>query len=267
MTNMRIAVLAYHEISAHTERNKAIRSMGPSCSLSIDKFANQLSLISASNNFLFNEINVEHKMQLLNNKIIITFDDGHIGNFFFAFPALIKYNLKGVFFITTNFINQNNMMSWKQIKEMSDLGMSIQSHCVTHTPLETLSVNKVKMEFLDSKKIIEDETGKEVNAVSLPHGSIHPFTKDLAYQAGYKYVCTSRINYFNYNIGKDIYIVPRIPISDKLSVDIFRGIIGLKSKAVMWWMMSQALKYGIRKMVGINNYRRMYRLIHKIKIT
>jgi len=57
------------------------------------------------------EENFFKQMRLLSNSerknnIIITFDDGYYDNYQYAYPILKEFNLKGIFFITINFIEQ-----------------------------------------------------------------------------------------------------------------------------------------------------------------
>ncbi len=263
-----IAILAYHEVSKITERRKIKRTMGPSCSISDRKFSQHLSIISDNNieTITFNDILLRAANKaMLKHKAIITFDDGHIGNYFLAFPNIYQRNQKAVFFVTTNFIGSPKMMTWQQLKEMSSLGMSIQSHCVSHTPLETLSEEGVKEELSNSKKIIENHLGKEVTAVSLPHGSVHHYITRIAAETGYKYICTSEVGYFVNNNALDVQLVPRIPVSDLLSSVDFRSIITHKGTIIKRWALMYKVKLFIKDTIGINNYRRIYRFIHNIK--
>lgn len=261
-------VLAYHEIHEESEREKDIRTMGPSCSIHPEKFSQQLFSIKKHcyGTVIFSDLtrsNID-----LKRKIVITFDDGHIGNYLYAFPLLLKYGLKAVFFVTTNFIEKSNMLSWRQLKEMSNAGMSIQSHGLTHMPLETLSLKFLKKELAESKKIIEDNIGVKVDTISLPHGSIHNKMSEVANSAGYQFICTSKIDYYHPTFHKKIVeFIPRIPIEDSLSDDEFNNILFQKSRMVIRRKKIYKIKSMMRKIIGINNYRKLYRMVHKIKLT
>ena len=59
----------------------------------------------------------------------------------------------------------------KQIKEMSDSGLvAFGSHTVTHCELTQLSEERIRKEFSDSIKIIEEITGKPCRSLAYPAG-------------------------------------------------------------------------------------------------
>ena len=62
------------------------------------------------------------------------------------------------------------MLSWDEVKEMSANGISFGSHTKSHPVLSSLSVDDAQREIVDSKKIIEDQLQKSVNAFAFPFG-------------------------------------------------------------------------------------------------
>lgn len=268
--NRKVPVLAYHEVNPYSEREKQTRIMGPSCSIHRDLFEQQMSFLKDNNFESINSFDVavptDETPDNINNKIIITFDDGHIGNYLFAYPILREFNLSAIFFVTIDFIGKKDMMTWEQLKEMSDNCMSIQSHCVSHSPLETLTMDMLRLEIRSSKEIIEDKVGKKVTSLSLPHGSQHPGLLQEASDCGYKFVCTSEINYYNPSSAQDVKLIPRIPVPDTSSIELFSEIVLGNGNTVESWRRAQNLKSMLKKIIGINNYRKIYRFIYNVKI-
>ncbi len=265
-TKLIIPVLIYHEIFDDIASKKlCMKTMGPSCALSKAKFSEQLSVLSEFRIRACSFNSMQLNNCYINNEnarsIIITFDDGHIGNYKYAFPLLAENNMTAVFFVTTDKISKHNMMTWRQLKEMSSYGMSIQSHGVTHNPFETLSENQLRTELILSKKIIEDKIGTLVDTISLPHGSLHKDTVNIAQEVGYAHICSSFIDYF---VPQNTIIVPRIPVFESLNSKHFIDIITTNSMLVYRWKIRQKILLLIRKIVGINNYRKVYRFIHRI---
>lgn len=117
--------------------------------------------------------------------VAITFDDGRYGQYEFAFKLLKKYGMPATFFITTNWVGKNDFMAWAQIKEMSDAGMEIGSHALSHPHLSDLSDEQLKKELENSKKIIEEQTGKTADLLAYPGGDYDNRVIEATKKAGY----------------------------------------------------------------------------------
>jgi len=265
-----IPVLAYHEVALELEAQKHVRSMHPSCCMHLDDFIVQLNYLASKNYkaVLFKDIletrrNVDNQKEY--NMVVITFDDGHIGNFNFAYPHIHNRNWRAVFFVTVNYIGQVNMMDWDQLKEMSRSGMSVQSHCMTHDPLETLDKNKIHYELSKSKSIIEDRLGYEVDTVSLPHGSYNPDVVRIAKDCNYRFICTSKIGFLNQDDVASQVLIPRIGISSGYSITKFSHLIDPYSYVFKLNKLKSYLKLIVRKKIGIDFYRSIYRLVSRIE--
>lgn len=93
------------------------------------------------------------KQTIDKKSVVLTFDDGYLDNYVFAYPLLKQYGFKGTIFVTPDFvdprptkrirIDQTNsvskletlgFLSWDEMQEMEQKGvMDIQSHAMTHT--------------------------------------------------------------------------------------------------------------------------------------
>lgn len=107
--------------------------------------------------FLEDWYNLQNNTDLLNEKqVVLTFDDGYLDNWVFAYPILKKYGLKGTIFINPEFvdpsdsirpnlenvwngeINEDSLirmgfLNWKEIKLLDSSGVfDIQSHSMSH---------------------------------------------------------------------------------------------------------------------------------------
>ena len=91
------------------------------------------------------------------NSIVLTFDDGYLDNWVYAYPLLKKYGFKGTIFVNPEFVDptedyrtnledvwagkvrlqeliSHGFLSWREMREMEKGGvMDIQSHGMTHT--------------------------------------------------------------------------------------------------------------------------------------
>ena len=135
----RIPILMYHEVSDDIDRIKRTRHTNPAYLLSVDRFREQMEYIH-DNGYKTLTLNDLLNTNLNTNKksVIITFDDGWANNYTHAYPILRQLGLKATIFVITDFVGKPNYVSWDNLIEMNQEGISIQSHTVTHRPLSTL---------------------------------------------------------------------------------------------------------------------------------
>ncbi len=80
----------------------------------------------------------------IRNPIVITFDDGYLDTWTYAFPLLKKHRLKATVFVSPDFVDLKNrirqetytpgFLSWDEMREMEASGLiEIQSHTISHT--------------------------------------------------------------------------------------------------------------------------------------
>ena len=123
-------------------------------------------------------------------KVAITFDDGFEECYKIMLPILEKHNIKATFFInplsienndsnyTNNFILNNlkvnlekNIMDWKMLRELNNLGHTIGSHTNSHVSLKNLPNEVLDYEVVQSKYKIENEIGVPCKFFAFPFGN------------------------------------------------------------------------------------------------
>jgi len=125
--------------------------------------------------------------------VAFTFDDGHHTHYEEAFPALLARGLTATFFVTSSWVGTPGYVTWDQLREMADAGMSIQSHTETHPFLSELSAAEAEQELMVSKAAIEESLGHACTTIALPGGD-HPRGWKAAEYArlGFRHVATSQ---------------------------------------------------------------------------
>ena len=86
-------------------------------------------------------------------------------------------------------------LTWDQVREMMGHGIEFGSHTVTHPVLSTQTEAEVRFELEQSRKTIEDQTGKSVDLLAYPVGKPYAFNdqiiaiaKDCGYRAALAYI-------------------------------------------------------------------------------
>ena len=194
---------------------------------------------------------------LSKNQIIITFDDGHISTHTHAMPIMLEYGFPAIFFVTVKNIGTSNGVSWQQLREMSDNGMSIQSHTMTHPFLSDLPPKEIRWELQESKTILEQQLSQPIDYLSLPGGRCNFTVKNIAKEVGYQAVCTSIIGYNDANT--DPYSLRRWVIRKDMKFSTFKDIIHGRRSTLIYCETRQFLLDGLKKVLGNKVYASIHR--------
>lgn len=117
--------------------------------------------------------------------VVLTFDDGYEDNYTVAFPILKKYGWTGTFFIVTSTVGTRGHMSTAQIAEMSQAGMSFESHGQHHIDFSKLPPEAARTELTKSKEIISGWSGHPVEFFAYPAGRFNAPLERLLADLGY----------------------------------------------------------------------------------
>jgi peptidoglycan/xylan/chitin deacetylase (PgdA/CDA1 family) len=205
---LNIPIFYYHSIG----------NIGPE-TLSIDCFKRHLSLLAEAG---FTTLTVSELFALdaddCGKYVALTFDDGLLDNYQNAAPILQEYGCKATFFVIpgfdaiTRWVNPKTRqwsdeskpgysipfpsMQPHQRHELSDMGMEIGCHSMTHPKLNKIPVDALCHEMIASKKILEDQLGKAVTSFCYPKGRYNRAVLDYVEQAGYQSAFTTMPAYF-----------------------------------------------------------------------
>lgn len=125
-------------------------------------------------------------------RVLLTFDDGHISNYQYAFPALATRGMGADFFVNPANVGRPGFASWRQLREMSDAGMSIQSHGYDHVYLTSLGTDALRASLRAAREEISQQIGKPVTLLAPPGGRMPRNLCALARECGYTHVLSSR---------------------------------------------------------------------------
>ena len=179
-------ILGYHRIVKKKKFNPDVTAAS---------FEAQLQFLKANYRVISLEELVRHikeKIPLEANSVVITLDDGDESIYKNAYPILKKEKLPATVFLYSNYPGWGGI-SWNQVKEMSDNGISFGSHTKSHAILNSKNkgeseekyLGRLRAELVDSKKIIEEKTGKEVVYLAYPFGKHNEVVDAEVLKAGY----------------------------------------------------------------------------------
>lgn len=238
--NRPVPVLMYHHISPHRGdtvtvtpyvfdeqmahlRNRGIRTL---------RLEELLALI-------LGDLTVQEKA------VAVTFDDGWLDNYHYAFPVLKKHNVNAAVFVVTDRVERATRMipadgqsrvpthkeakdflkkgedfrvslNWAHLSDMTGSGVvDVYSHTKSHARCDELSADDVRTELAGSKDLIERRLGRDCPFLCWPNGAYNKETVAIAMETGYEALFTTRHGVAEK--GADPFAISRIVVKDGVS--------------------------------------------------
>lgn len=269
-----IPVFMYHHVSPHK---------GDMVSVTPDVFESQMQFLNEKGyktlsaeelvRFMQSDIamprpsfpfsaNIGEQKGLQENAVAITFDDGYLDNYIFAFPILKRYNIKAVIFVVIDWVEEASkgqgvrvkgqevilpfhhegkeliakgqshkvIMNWDMIKEMQESGLvEFYSHTMSHSKCSELSDEKLIRELEGSKKVIEQRLSKPCQYLCWPKGSYNISSVEIAKKAGYTALFTTKRGVIK--ASSDRFCIERIVV--KNSVNWFKNRVRIYTNSLL----------------------------------
>jgi peptidoglycan/xylan/chitin deacetylase (PgdA/CDA1 family) len=210
-----VICLTYHDFFDKRIKNSDSGFLTNSSSLykiDIQKFDHQLYLLDKHNLLIKNSIDLNADLE---NKVILTFDDGGSSAYHLCIKILEKYNTKGIFFITASYLNKEGFLTSKELIEISERGHIIGNHSFSHPRnIASLNFNQMKEEWVKCNDILYSVIKKKVNLASIPGGYYSKLVEESAIASGIEYLFTSEpVKKIKKN--NDLLLIGRFPIMYK----------------------------------------------------
>jgi peptidoglycan/xylan/chitin deacetylase (PgdA/CDA1 family) len=119
---------------------------------------------------------VRGERKLKDGSVLVTMDDGYRSVYSEALPVFRKYKIPAVAYVTTSLIGTKSpdepeaFMTWKELAELSQAGITVGSHAHTHRSLGKMSLDEAREEARCSRELLEQNLGREVRSFAYPFG-------------------------------------------------------------------------------------------------
>jgi peptidoglycan/xylan/chitin deacetylase (PgdA/CDA1 family) len=136
---------------------------------------------------------LEGRRPLPKRAVVITFDDGHISSYQYAFPLLRKYGFHATYYLYTDFLGARDALNWAQIREMHESGLiDFQAHSKTHSNLmlkgteesEQRYRDRLDVEIRQPRDLIQRNLATRVTQYAYPYGDANETVLERLTQAG-----------------------------------------------------------------------------------
>ena len=197
-------------------------------------------------------------------RVVLTFDDAHLGNYTATLPLLRKHGFTGTFFMPTAFVGRDSTtVTMEHLREMHEQGMEIQSHSHSHPFLDELSRETLREELDRSKAILETELQAPVDVLACPGGRYNRTVLELAGRAGYRAVCNSRPG-LGASRSDGVWLFDRLLIQRTTSYGEFRALAGGRGAILSRKRLAYGLKATLKSTLGGRRYHALWRFASRV---
>lgn len=128
---------------------------------------------------------------------VLTFDDGYRDVYTNVWPILDRFGFTATIFLVVGRVGCQSdwdehaapLLSWAEVRELAHSGFTFGSHTLTHPQLPRLDDKQVAREIRQSKAIMEDQLGVEVNLFSYPYTNSDLRIQRMVTESGYIAAC------------------------------------------------------------------------------
>lgn len=227
----RVPILMYHDIS---DPGEASGNPYYHTSTTVEAFAAQMDYLHRAGYRVTGlDDLVGGRMPPEKKSVIITFDDGLRTFFTRAFPVLERYGFTATVFLVTGCVEeqgwfqQQRCLTWKEVRDLGKSGISFGSHTVSHPMLRVLDKKRLAHEVTQSRRMIEERTGRVVRYFSYPFAFPEEdkrfalSLKELLLEAGYRACVTTSVGRTEPGTGR--FYLGRIPVNSMDDPVLFRA--------------------------------------------
>ncbi|NTU67119.1 MAG: polysaccharide deacetylase family protein [Candidatus Moranbacteria bacterium] len=159
--------------------------------------------------------------------VILTFDDGYSDFYDAAFPILKSNGFRASEAIIIDKIDHSGFMMGTQLKEISDYGIELMSHSMTHPNLKESTDERLRAEIKDSRDFLEYHYDIKVPFFVYPSGDYNEKIQGYLKENGYSGAFTTEPGIADFK--GNLFDLKRIRIDNRNSLEDFKNKI-LNSK-------------------------------------
>jgi len=185
--SVRVPILVYHSIAPHRAGQSSDQR-----ELDVDPavFHAQMAYIAQAKHPVVSLSAlvdaIEGRVNLPPRSVVITFDDGWESQYEDAFRVLQQYHFTATFFIYTSAIgNGPGFMTWDELRQMQQAGMTIGAHSRTHPEMTKKGVSLSK-EIDGSREDIQKNLGTTPDLFAYPYGDWDDRVASAVRAAGFR---------------------------------------------------------------------------------
>ncbi|OEH85367.1 hypothetical protein BHU72_04550 [Desulfuribacillus stibiiarsenatis] len=231
----RVPIITYHHL---LKRDENRRYRGNSLVMSVEMFEEHMKLLHENNytTITLDELALfmSKQIQLPENSIVITFDDGYLSNFEYGYPILKQYGFKATIFIITGIVRERpiafhpnylSFISWPEMETYKDVfeyaGHTHDLHYKEgrYSHLRVKPQQSVLDDLKQSKELLDSDY------FAYPYGQYSKKVIRTLEEAGYTHAFT--VEPKPVTVKSDPYKIPRYMINPTTKLKRFKKYVGI----------------------------------------
>ncbi len=168
-----------------------------------------------------------HGGYLPEKPVLITFDDGFVDVYQYAYPVLRERSMVATWYIVASYLNAQDCVTTEQALELISNGWEIGSHSMTHQDLQY--TQDTNYEMAQSRVVLMRELNVPINTFAYPYGSVNEYVFEKAIKYGFSAgMGLGKISVHDLN---SLFYLSRLVVTDGMtSADIASMIAGNKTR-------------------------------------
>lgn len=208
-----IPVLMYHKIGEDVDNDAVIRE---------DLFRAQMKFLKDNG---YHPLTMEQlyayvtKGEAVPEKpVVLTFDDGYADTYSIVYPLMKEYGFPATVFV--NIDDMGTRLTWEEVKEMYNNGITIANHGYSHIEMGQLSQAEQVNNIRKGQEALERELGIKSPWFCYPYGDRNEFTEAAIKEAGVKMAMAMKPQGWAHE-GDDPYHVLRVWVGNAVDLEHF----------------------------------------------
>lgn len=183
------------------------------------------------------------RVTLRDGSVLVTVDDGYRCMHRVALPILQAHGVPAVAFVPVAEVGNEERLSWDDLRELQQSGITIGSHAWSHRSMARLSRAEARGEAQKSRIALEEQLARPVTAFAYPYGTLADFdaaTGEMLRESGYQLGFTSQ--HGPLVAGEDPFALPRVKVEGGEGLWTYRllargGLDGWRwVDRSLWWL-------------------------------
>ncbi len=161
--------------------------------------------------------------------VVLSFDDGYVDVYANVFRVLERYRMHATFFVCPGLLGKplgplkRGYLNWQELEDMSNHGMDIEAHTLTHPDLTRVPAAQVRNEIYGSRHVLRARLHQSVRLFAYPYGDYNAYVLTTLHHAGFIAAFTTHEGYWLSSTQQ--LELPRVYVENTYTTAVFSDLV------------------------------------------